>query len=274
MRTIFHIDITTASTVLRVIAAVLTGAALLCWARAGSRLVAACLGTVLAILVLEINSGWMRHLDKSAELWVRAHRTPSAVAGWSEIWGYLGDPLYFAATVAVFGGWASWRARSATPVAVMVVAVATGVVLEHALKTAVGRTAAAAAELQVRPSPGSLLNFLHSFPSGHVTVIGTFLGTVAVCLCAGRRVASKVQAAVVVGAVVAAVVVIGVLALYVRAHTLTDVIGGMVLSGAIVAVAGPALSRSVSGPRRVPARDVAGVHRAMPAVQRERVAVG
>jgi len=271
MRTIFHIDITTASTVLRVIAAVLTGAALLCWARAGSRLVAACLGTVLAILVLEINSGWMRHLDASAELWVRPHRTPSAVAGWSEIWGYLGDPLYFAATVAVFGGWASWRARSATPVAVMVVAVATGVVLEQALKTAVGRTAAAAAELQVRPSPGRLLDFLHSFPSGHVTVIGTFLGTVAVCLCAGRRVAAKVQVAAVAAATV---VVIGVLAVYVRAHTLTDVIGGMVLSGAIVAVAATALSRSVSGPRRVPARDVAGVHRAMPAVQRERVAVG
>lgn len=271
MRTIDSIDIEISLTVLRVLAALLTGAALLCFARVGPRPLAASLSTVLALLVVGINTSWMGHVDTAVEMWIRPHRSPGALAGWSEIWTYMGDPIYFAAVVLTFGAWFSWRARSAMPVAVMVAAVGVGSLLEQSLKIAVGRAPATVAPLQADTLPPNLFLFLHSFPSGHVTVVGVLLGTAGICLCAGRRLATKVQVAVAAAAGVAAV---GLLAVYLRAHTFTDVIGGTVLSAAIIAMASPTLTAAMSRGRRVPTRAVAPTRPAAALVRRDRVQVG
>lgn len=272
MRIIDYIDIDIAITVLRVLAAVLTGAALLCVARVGPRLLAACLSTGLAFIVLGINSHWLKHLDTSVELWVRPHRSPDALAGWSEIWNYIGDPIYFAGAVLACGAWFSWRARSAIPAAVMVAAVGVGVVLEQTLKEAVGRSSDPVSALHDRPGRATLISYLHSFPSGHVTVIGAFVGTAAVCLCAGRHLATKVKIGVLAATGVA---FIGLLAVYIRAHTFTDVVGGTVLSAAIVAIAGPTLAASAVRVRRLQARPhTVPARAAAPLVRRDRVAVG
>ncbi len=255
MRIINDINIDMAITVLRVLAAVLTGAALLCWARMAPRLLAAGLATVLAILVLAINSNLLIHLDTSAEWWVRPRRSSEALADWSEFWINVGDPIYFAAVVLTCGAWFSWQARSVIPAAVMVAGVGVAVVLEQTLKVAVARTAATVAAAHDRPRPPGFHAYLHSFPSGHVTVIGAFLGTAAVCLCAGRHTITKIGVSALAGA---AVVFIGIVAVYTRSHTLTDVVGGAVLSAAIVAMASPVLSAASLRGRRMAARRVAG----------------
>lgn len=272
MRTIVSINIDIAIGVLRVLAAVLTGAALLCLSRVGPRLLAACLSTVLAMLVVEINSGWTKHLDSTFESWVSPHRSLGALAGWSEFWNYVGDPFYFAAAALACAAWFSWRAQSTVPAVAMLAAVGAGVVLEDTLKVAVERTPATVAALQNRPAASTdLYAYLHSFPSGHVTVIGAFVGTVAVCLCAGRRPAVKVGMGVLAGAVV---VFVGTLAVYIRAHTFTDVVGGTILSAAIVAMAGPALNTVLAQARRVKVKSAAPARPAAPTVRRERVLVG
>lgn len=229
---IIDIDTDIATTVLRVLAAVLTGAAPLCWARVGSKCMAPALTMVLVFLIAEIDSGWMKHIDSTVEGLVRPHRSPDSVAVGVEIWILMSHPIYFSLAVAACGIAFSWRARSARPGIVLVAAVGAAFVLEHTLKATVVRTTVAA--LQDRPRPGTVLDFLQSFPSGHASVIGVFLGTVAVFLGSGRPAARKIQLAFVIAV---CAVFIGVDAVYIRAHTTTDVIGGIVLAGAIVAAA-------------------------------------
>ena len=64
---------------------------------------------------------------------------------------------------------------------------------------------------------------------------------IAVCLGAGRSRAAKLTLAALV---VAGVVFVALLALYTGAHTFTDVVGGMLLGGAIVSLGAAVLSAS------------------------------
>jgi undecaprenyl-diphosphatase len=99
---------------------------------------------------------------------------------------------------------------------------------------------------------GPLVDYPHSFPSGRVTGTAALLGTIAVCLGVERGRAVKTTPAALV---VATVVFVAVLALYTGAHTFTDVIGGMLLGGAIVALGAAVLSGSASRASR-PGRPV------------------
>ena len=85
---------------------------------------------------------------------------------------------------------------------------------------------------------GSLVAYAHSLPSGHVTGATTLLGTIAVCLGARRSRAAKAALAAVVAAGVGFV---AFLALYSQAHIFGDVLGGMVLGAALVALGTAAL---------------------------------
>ena len=181
--------------------------------------------SALAALAVGINSDWSIGLDTFVADWFDARRTPRHDAEATGVFSYLGRPFHVLAAALVCGVPLSLRRRSALPVALIFGAVAVGVVVEQALKATIGRTA----------TSGVLAQYPHSYPSGHVTGAAALLGSIAVCFAAGRSPAiRKASAMLVAGAVLA----VAGLALYTGAHTCTDVIGGMLLGGAIVAACG------------------------------------
>lgn len=118
---------------------------------------------------------------------------------------------------------------------VVIGGVGVGVLVEETLKAVVTRTPATLATLH----DGSLLQYTHSFASGHVTARGTALDMIAMCLGIGR---SRVAQAALVVPALTGVLFVAVLALHSRAHIFTDVLGGMVLAAAIVAAGAAALA--------------------------------
>jgi undecaprenyl-diphosphatase len=160
----------------------------------------------------------------------------------------------------VSGTLLSLQARSVMRLVVVTGAVGAGAAVEQTLKAMVERTPQNLAQLR----NGSVLdwsmldNYAHSFPSGHVTGSATLFGTIAVCLAAGR---SPVVKTAISGVAVTGVLAVSWLALYVRAHIFTDVIGGMVLGGALVALGAAAIvspiRRTVGTPKQTPDRSAA-----------------
>ena len=187
-------------------------------------LAAACIAT-LAALAVAINSAVLIGIDTSVAEWFAARRIRSRDAEAAGVFGYIGRPVHVLIPALVCGGLLSLWARSVTPVVLVAGAVGVGVVVEATLKATVGRTVTA----------GPLVDYTHSFPSGHVTGTAALFGTIAVCL--GSRAFALVAAG--------AVVLVAYLALYTGAHTCTDVIGGMALGGAIVALGAAFLGASV-----------------------------
>lgn len=203
-------------------------------------LLAAGLLGLLAVLAVEINSGWMTALDTSVWNWFDAHRTHRGRGDSAGIFAYIGRPLHVAVAGVVSGTVLAIRARSLLPAVLVTVTVGAGAAAEQALKATVGRTTSNLAELR----DGSVVDwsqvdyYAHSFPSGHVTGAATLFGTIAVLVAAGRGRAVKALAAALA---VTGVAFVAFLALYVRAHIFTDVVGGMVLGGALVALAAAVL---------------------------------
>ena len=179
--------------------------------------------TALAVLAVGINADWLAALDTSVADWFDAHRSRRRDQQAAGVFEYIGRPVHVLVVAAVCGTLLSFRARSAMPLIGVTGAVGLGVVVEQMLKAVIGRTA----------STGPLVDYPHSFPSGHVTGTAALLGTIAVFLGAGANRAVRTALA---GLVVTAVVAVAVLALYTGAHTVSDVIGGMLLGGAIVAL--------------------------------------
>ena len=206
----------------------------------GLGLLSAGLFSVLAMLAIEINAQWMTALDTSAWNWFNAHRSPYWQVDADGIFSYIGRPFHVAAAGVVSGTLLALQGRSVKRAVLVIATVGAGAAAEQTLKAIVERTPANLAELH----DGSLLAYAHSFPSGHVTGSATLLGTIAVCLGAGRSRAAKVTLAAVVAA---GVLFVAFLAMYSRAHLFTDVIGGMVLGGALVAL-GTAVLRTANGP--------------------------
>lgn len=175
------------------------------------------------MLAAAINTEWLTALDTSVAEWFDAHRSRQRDREAIGVFGYLGRPLHVLAAAVVGGTLLSVRDRSAVPVLTVTGAVGVGFAVEQILKAVIGRTAAT----------GPLVDYPHSFPSGHVTGAAALLGTIAVFLGAGAgRAVTTALATAVAGCVLA----VAVLALYTGAHTLTDVLGGMLLGGAIVAL--------------------------------------
>ena len=206
-------------------------------ARVALILLSAGLFSVVAVLAIEINAQWMTALDTSAWNWFTAHRSPKWQVDADGVFSYIGRPFHVAAAGVVAGTLLAWQGRSAMRAVLVIATVGAGAAAEQTLKAVVERTPANLAELH----DGSLLDYAHSFPSGHVTGAATLLGTIAVCLGAHRSRAVKATLAAVVAA---GVVFVAFLAMYSRAHLFTDVIGGMVLGGALVALGTAALTDS------------------------------
>ena len=210
--------------------------------RSACVLLSATLFAVLVILALNVNADWMTAPDDAVERWLDAHRSKRWRVDADGAFGYLGRPLHVATAGVLAGSLLAWRSRSVLPLVLVTGGVGAGVALEQTFKAVFGRSEATLAALH----DGSLTAYQHSFPSGHVTGAATLLGMIAVCLGVGRSAAVKAVLAVMV---VAGVLTVAALALYSRAHIFSDVIGGMVLGGAIVALGAAALAAA-----RPPAR--------------------
>ena len=209
-------------------------------------LLAAVLFALLAALAFGINADWLATLDTSVANWFDIHRSRRRDLEATGVFGYIGRPVHVLIPAVVFGVLLSMRARSAMPAICVTGGVGAGAAIEGTLKAVIGRTA----------TTGPLVDYPHSFPSGHVTGSAALLGMIAVCLGAGRGRAAKATLAVLV---VAGVLFVAGLALYTGAHTVTDVIGGMILGGAIVALGAAALGTGPSGTG--PSGSVRKVHR-------------
>lgn len=194
----------------RWVAAALAAVALLCLARVGPVWLAGGLSVVLAGLAVKLDGGTLTRLDATVDAWFAGHRSPVLKAEAGVVYGYLGDPLHVAAVVVFCATLLALVARSAIRAVVIPALVGVGVVIEETIKTIV--------------HPG--------FPSGHVTGAVVFFGMCAVCLGVGRGAATKAALALFAAA---GVLPIAFLALYSGAHTVSHVIGGMILGSALVA---------------------------------------
>ena len=221
---------------LAILVVTLVVAILLRGRRAALVVLAAGLFAALLALAVGINGEWPRALDTSVAEWFDAHRTRRRDLDAGSAFNFIGQPLHVLIAAVVCGTPLSIRMRSALPATLVIGAVSLGVVVEHTLKATIGRTA----------TSGPLVDYLHSYPSGHVTGAAALLGTVAVCIAAGRSQAAKAALAALVAA---AVLLVALLALYTGAHTCTDVVGGFLLGGAILALAAAVLATSRSWKR-------------------------
>ena len=190
---------------------------------------------LLAFLAVQVNSWWVTTLDTSVWHWFDAHRSHRGEGDSVGIFSYIGQPLHVAAAGLVSGTLLSLQARSVMRLVVVTGTIGTGAAIEQILKAIVARTPENPARLHDAPvlDLSMLDSYAHTFPSGHVTGAATMFGMIAVCLGTGRSRAVKTGIS---GAAVAGVLAVAWLALYVRAHIFTDVIGGMVLGGALVAL--------------------------------------
>ncbi|EHB44983.1 phosphoesterase PA-phosphatase related protein [Mycolicibacterium rhodesiae JS60] len=208
-------------------------------------LLSAALFGVLAFLAVEINSWWMAGLDTAVWNWFDAHRSHKWQGDSNEIFTFIGKPVHVAIAGLVSGALLALQARDVLRLVVVTGTVGAGAAIEQILKATVERSPENLAQLRNDSVPDwSILDFYaHSFPSGHVTGAATLFGTIAVCLAVGRSRAVQILMSAVA---VAGVLTVAWLALYVRAHIFTDVIGGMVLGGALVALGAAAIhSRTV-----------------------------
>ena len=213
--------------------------------RSGLLIVSASLFAVLVVLALNINADWVTGPDDAVERWLDAHRSARWRLDADGAFSYLGRPLHVATAGVVAGTLLAWKSRSVLPLALVTGGVGAGVVVEQTFKAVFGRSEATLMALH----DGSLTAYQHSFPSGHVTGATTLLGMIAVCLGVGRSAAGKALLTVLV---VAGVLTVTFLALYSRAHIFSDVVGGMVLGGALVSLGAAALGRYLPAPGGYP----------------------
>lgn len=193
-------------------------------------LISAGLFAALLTTAAGISTAWVETLDVSV-----AHRfaPPNSHRSFvlaDSAFRFIGQPEGVAIVAAVCGAAISvWR-RSVMPVLLVLGGVAVSVTVEHTFKSLLGRTV----DLAELPSHSALLlDYIHSFPSGHVAGSFALVGMIAVLLGSGHG--RAVRAALAVGVAVC-VSAVAWMALYVHAHLFSDVIGGTFLGGAIVSL--------------------------------------
>lgn len=232
MESISHLLPAAVIAALIVAAACLLAAAYFSAGRVRWLAVAAGLAAVFATLVAGLNVHRLAAIDVRVDTWLGVTRSHLRA---QRLFGILGDPGYVLAALVLSGTLLALRARSALPAILLAAGFTAGVALEETFKALIAP---------------------HSFPSGHVTGSAVLFGMTAVCLGIGRSAAEKTALTILA---VQGVVFVAALAVYTRAHTVSDTVGGMVLGGAIVAVGAALLDGSRAGRRssrrhRSPAR--------------------
>jgi membrane-associated phospholipid phosphatase len=212
---------------------------------------------VAVLLAIFVGLGLVAHtaragtgLDHQLTGWVVNHRqgwlTTVAIAVTD-----IGSPVGMAvlATLAAAALW--WRTRSLVPVVVVVATLAVASGTSTLTKLVVGSHRPPAAVALIAETD-------HSFPSGHVVASVTLFGTLVIV--AGRRLGPARRRWLGASAMGVAAVV-GSTRLYLGVHWLTDIVGGVLLGGAAVLIAGAVSAVLLPGPRRagdlaVPGDDV------------------
>lgn len=219
-----------AITFLAVAAATLLIGAAFSDGRRALALLAGGLFTALVLVGAISGTAWAEGIDAAVSNQIGDHKSHHTTVVTDAIFKFIGDPMGVAIAAAVFGGLLSWRVRSVVPVILVMGAVAAAVAVEHTLKALIGRSLPPDA-----PADWSVLaDYSHTYPSGHVAGSAALLGTIAVIGSAGRALSAKATLAVLV---VTTVLSVAGMALYVHAHLFSDVIGGMLLGGAVVTLA-------------------------------------
>lgn len=167
--------------------------------------------------------------DRSVLDWMTTHRS-AMITGPAIAITDAGGPVGTVVLAVVVGVLLARRARSWTPMIVLIGTVGAASAACAAVKALVGRG---------RPPIATqvLLETDHSFPSGHVTGTIALFGMIAVLLGYGRPAARRWALVLLAGAVT---VVVAATRLYLGEHWLTDVVGGAVLGG-IAVLAGSAV---------------------------------
>lgn len=224
-----------------VIAAVILGAlALFIRDRSAAASLASGLLAALMVLAVVVQVGWLRGLDTTVAAWFYTHRIPAlAASDTNSIYDFIGVPTNFAVFAVFCSALLSLRARSAMPFVLVPGAVGAAVAVEKALSAVIEHPPWTPAELR---QLGDWMSHHHnSFPSGHVAGVAALLGMIAICLTTESD--RPLKKAVLTSLVAAGVLVVAFLALYDNGHTFTDVIGGMILGSAVVALGAAVLSR-------------------------------
>ena len=196
-------------------------------------------GLVLALAWLAIGvhvHGWVTAFDAPTASWMRnsAHRSHGLDEA-SLITKWLGAPVNVAAGGVICGVLLAWRARSSRLAAVVIGTVAGAELARIAIGAVIYRPPT---EAEIQASP-LLSTEHHPFPSGHVAGIGALLGIVAACIAVER---SRIVQALATALAVAGIVIVAFSRLYLGAHWLSDVIGGVLLAGVFVILGTVALS--------------------------------
>ncbi|MCW2602873.1 MAG: phosphatidic acid phosphatase, type 2 [Pseudonocardiales bacterium] len=192
---------------------------------------AAICAVLLAFLALAaaIDGGSiLLHVDRPVQLWMLGHRwdwLQSAARAATE----LGAPApAFALGLALTA--LTWRRSSATGFAILVLTLARPLA-SSGLKVLVDRD---------RPSVGTLVATSgQSFPSGHTLAAAILFGSVTLAASAWEI---RGRAIIAVGCV-AAVALVGATRVYLGVHWLSDVVGGALLGGLLLAVVRILLAR-------------------------------
>lgn len=210
-------------------------------------------------MAVDINSRWMTAADASAWHWFDAHLSHRGQGDSLGIFAYIGNPVHVAIAGLVSGSLLSLQARSVMRLVVVTGAVGAGAAIEQTIKALTDRSPENLSQMLDASTPefSDVAVYAHTFPSGHVTGAATLLGMIAVCVGTGR---SCVVRTVISIAAVIGILAVAALTLYVRAHTFTDVIGGLFLGGALVAlgaaiIVSPSRSHAVRRPAFQSRRD-------------------
>ncbi|EID81392.1 MULTISPECIES: phosphatase PAP2 family protein [Rhodococcus] len=196
--------------------------------------------TLLAVQVRL--SGWVTGADTATLDWFVAHRSPGVTAA-AVVITDAASPVGVALVAVVTAALVSWRRRSWEPGVLVVGIVAVAAAASTIVKMIVARS---------RPPTASQLvtETDWSFPSGHVTGIVALAG--ALLIVTGAGLPGRARGALAGTLAVLVVVVVAATRLYLGVHWLTDVLGGALLGGAVVAAGSCAVTALAA--RRPPGR--------------------
>jgi membrane-associated phospholipid phosphatase len=174
---------------------------------------------LLGVLIQQVAShGPLTGLDRPTERFAVAHRTP-ALTDIMRFFSDIGSTSFLVPLVLLSVTYFIFRQRDWRRPAVLMLALVTDILLQDLVKSVVGRDRPPARFMIGRYPPGS-------FPSGHTTQSLVVYGLIALLLIRTQPSWPRVWPLI---AATSLVLLIGVSRIYLGAHWLTDVAGGLLL---------------------------------------------